>query len=137
MRASVRDVLRKRRMAGTERAASECNGMSIRKAIDARAAGLMVLLCLVWGFHQVAIKAAAPDISPVLQLALRSGVAALLVGLLMSWRGERISLREGTWRPGLLTGLLFSLEFLFIGEGLRHTNASHMVVFLYTAPIFA
>jgi drug/metabolite transporter (DMT)-like permease len=37
----------------------------------------------------------------------------------------------------MLVGLLFGLEFLVVGEGLRHTSASHMVVFLYTAPVFA
>src|SRR5690606_35168356 len=41
------------------------------------------------------------------------------------------------WRPGLAVGFLFAFEFLFVGEGLRHTSASHMVVFLYTAPVFA
>jgi drug/metabolite transporter (DMT)-like permease len=34
-------------------------------------------------------------------------------------------------------GFLFALEYLLVGEGLRHTSAAHMVVFLYTAPIFA
>ena len=33
--------------------------------------------------------------------------------------------------------LLFGMEFWLVGEGLRHTSAAHMVVFLYTAPIFA
>lgn len=110
--------------------------MEMRKALDGRAAGLMVVLCLVWGLQQVAIKAAAPDIAPLLQIALRSGVAAALVGLLMLVRRERLSL-AGTWRPGLLVGFLFALEYLLVGEGLRYTSASHMVVFLYTAPIFA
>jgi drug/metabolite transporter (DMT)-like permease len=72
-----------------------------------------------------------------LQIGLRSGGAAVLVGLLMAVRGERLSLADGTWRPGLVVGLLFGVEFLLVGEGLRHTSASHMVVFLYTAPIFA
>ena len=97
----------------------------------------MFLLCLIWGLQQVVLKAAAPDIAPLLQIALRSGIAALLVGLLMYVRGERITLSEGSWRPGLLVGVLFALEYLFVGEGLRHTSASHMVVFLYTAPVFA
>ena len=97
----------------------------------------MFLLCMVFGLQQVVLKAAAPDIAPLLQLALRSGIAALLVGLLMFFRGEQMSLGDGTWRPGLLVGVLFALEFLFVGEGLRHTSASHSVVFLYTAPAFA
>jgi drug/metabolite transporter (DMT)-like permease len=55
----------------------------------------------------------------------------------MHFRGEHMSLRDGTLLPGLAVGVLFALEFLLVAEGLRHTSASHMVVFLYTAPIFA
>jgi drug/metabolite transporter (DMT)-like permease len=72
-----------------------------------------------------------------MQIGLRSGVAALLVGLVMWWRKERMNLHDGTLRPGVVVGLLFGFEFLLVAEGLRHTSASHMVVFLYTAPIFA
>jgi len=108
-----------------------------RKTIDGLAMGLMLLLCVIWGLQQVVLKAAAHDISPLLQIALRSGVAALLVGILMLLRGERLFPGDGTWKPGLAVGLLFALEYLFVGEGLRYTSASHMVVFLYTAPVFA
>ncbi len=111
--------------------------MGKRDAVDKRASGLMLILCAIWGLQQVAMKAAAPDIAPILQVAFRSGAASVMVGLLMLARGERLSLSDGTWRPGILVGLLFALEFLFVGEGLRYTSASHMVIFLYTAPIFA
>jgi len=46
----------------------------------------MVLLCALWGLQQVAIGLAAPAMSPALRASLRSGLAALLVGLLMTWR---------------------------------------------------
>ena len=108
--------------------------MDTRTALDGQAMGIMTVLCLIWGLQQVVLKAAAPDVSPLLQIALRSGIAAVLVGALMRWRRERFPL--ATWRPGLLVGFLFALEFLLVGEGLRFTSASHMVVFLYTAPIF-
>lgn len=111
--------------------------MDTRKELDGRATGLMLVLCLLWGVQQVAIKVNAQDIAPLLQLALRSGIAAALVGLLMLFRRERLSLSDGMWRPGLLVGVLFALEYLFVGEGLRYTTASHMSIFLYTAPIFA
>ncbi|MBB1074843.1 DMT family transporter [Rhodoferax sp. 4810] len=111
--------------------------MTTRQALDARASSLMLLLCLLWGLQQVVLKATAHDIAPIMQIGIRSGVAALLVGLLMWWRKERMSVTDGTLRAGLLVGLLFALEFLLVGEGLRHTSASHAVVFLYTAPIFA
>lgn len=106
-----------------------------RRNTDAFALQVMLGLCLIWGIQQVLIKSAAADIAPVMQAALRSGIAALLVGLLMCWRGgwDQVS---ATWRGGLLAGSLFGLEFLFIAEGLQLTSAAHMSVFLYTAPVF-
>lgn len=111
--------------------------MQDRKGIDGRAFSMMIVLCMIWAFQQIAIKAAAVDVAPVLQIAIRSGVAAVLVALLMAWRREPLALGDGTWRPGLLVGALFGIEFVFLGEGLRYTTASHMAVFLYTAPFFA
>src|SRR5690606_6753815 len=107
------------------------------KAIDSGAFGLMALLCMVWGFQQIAIKAAAVDISPIMQMGLRSGIAAALIWLLMLSRREPLALHDRTRRPGLPIGGLVALEFLLLGEGLRYTTASHMAVFLYTAPFFA
>jgi drug/metabolite transporter (DMT)-like permease len=112
-------------------------GLTMQKVLDRKAVAGMLLLCLIWALQSIVLKATAADMAPVFQLALRSGGAALLVALLMAWRGERMPLRDGSWRPGLLVGLLFGLEFVLVGEGLRHTSAGHMVVFLYTAPIFA
>ena len=111
--------------------------MDSRKALDGRAIGLMLVLCAIWGLQQVVLKATAADITPIFQIALRSGGAALLVGMLMLARRDRLSVVKGTWRAGLLVALLFGVEFWLVGEGLRHTSAAHMVVFLYTAPIFA
>jgi len=110
--------------------------MDTRQTLDRRAVILMLVLCMIWGLQQSLMKLAAPDVAPVMQIAVRSGVAALLVSLLMLWRRERIALLDGTWRAGVLVGLLFGFEFLLVSEGLRHTSASHMAVFLYTAPIF-
>jgi drug/metabolite transporter (DMT)-like permease len=108
-----------------------------RKPLDAFAIGTMLVLCVVWGAQQVAIKLAARDVVPIMQVALRSGLSAALVALVAWWRGDGLPFRDGTWRPGLVAAALFGFEFLFIAEGLRHTSASHMVVFLYTAPVFA
>ncbi len=107
-----------------------------RKPVDASALGLMVLLCALWGLQQVAIKLAAPDVAPVMQVALRSGLSAALVAGWARLRGQRLDLLGPTLRPGLLAGALFAGEFLFVAEGLRHTTASHMAVFLYTSPVF-
>jgi drug/metabolite transporter (DMT)-like permease len=96
----------------------------------------MVLLCAIWGMQQVAIKVTLAGISPVLQVGLRSAVAAALVFVWARWRGLRLFDADGSLTPGLIAGLLFALEFVCIFAGLEHTGASRMVVFLYTAPCF-
>ena len=108
-----------------------------RKSADAFLFQVMLGLCVIWGFQQVAIKLAAADVAPVLQATLRSGIAAFLVALLMLWRGGWSAMGRDNLCAGLLAGVLFALEFLFIALGLRYTSASHMAVFLYTAPIFS
>lgn len=108
-----------------------------RKPIDSSAVLTTVVLCALWGLQQTAIKAAAGEISPMLQVALRSGIAALLVLLAV-----RFVIKD-PWNPAvrfadcLKVGIGFTLEFFFVSEGLRFTSAAHMSVLLYTAPLFA
>ena len=105
-----------------------------RKALDVNAYAVMVLLTALWGFQQVAVKWIAADVSFVMQAAIRTIAATLL---LLGWAGVRgIPLfgRDGTLWPGLIAGLLFAFEFVFIYAGLGHTNASRMSVFIYLAP---
>ncbi|MBS2693742.1 EamA/RhaT family transporter, partial [Salmonella enterica subsp. enterica serovar 1,4,[5],12:i:-] len=98
--------------------------MNARIGIDGRAAAAMVMLCAIWGMQQVAIKAAEPDVSAVLQIAIRSGLAALGVYLLARCRGECFTWDRATLSAGLSVGALFALEFFFVSEGLRYTSAS-------------
>lgn len=108
----------------------------VRKPLDGFAVLVMLMLCLCFGLQQVAVVVAAHSIHPVMQMALRCGLAALLVSGLMWWRGGSFSVRDGTLGPGIVAGVLFAIEFLCVSVGLSYTTASHMVVFLYTAPIF-
>jgi len=105
------------------------------QSLDARATSLMALLCLIWSLQQVSLKAIADEAGPMLVIALRSLVAVLLLAALMRWRGEELD--RARWRPGVVAGLLFGLEYLLVAGALRLTHASHVIVFLYTAPVFA
>ena len=105
-----------------------------RRALDATAIAAMLLLTALWGFQQVTIKWIAADVSHVMQAALRSIMATVL---LLFWaRAHRIALfgRDGTLAAGIGAGLLFAFEFVLIYGGLAYTNASRMSVFVYLAP---
>jgi len=110
--------------------------LSVRRPLDPLAATLVLILCAVWGFQQVAIKDVAAQAAPVMQLAIRFGGASIFFGLWVIISEGRRAFSDGTLPSGLLLGLMFSLEFVFAGQALLHTTAAHSVVFLYTAPIF-
>ncbi len=102
--------------------------------LDSLAVGLLLILCASWGLQQVAIKIIAADVSPVMQAAIRSVGATLLVCAWAWSRGERVFVRDGTLWWGTAAGLLFGIEFLLIYWGLAYTNASRAVIFLYMSP---
>ncbi|MFS8084675.1 MAG: DMT family transporter [Acidobacteriota bacterium] len=108
--------------------------MTDRKPVDALAFTTMLVLCILWGLNQVAIKTAAAGVSTVLQGGIRSIAATLLLVAWMAWRGTPLFQRDGTLVCGLAVGALFALEFVFVYAGLAHTTASRMVVFIYLAP---
>jgi drug/metabolite transporter (DMT)-like permease len=109
---------------------------SAARPLDAVATVLAVVLCLSWGFNQVAIKLALPEIPPLVQAAFRSTFGALIVVLWARGRGVKLTESDGTLVPGLIAGVLFALEFLLIFRGLTWTSASRASLFIYTAPFF-
>jgi drug/metabolite transporter (DMT)-like permease len=109
---------------------------SAGRPLSPGAVALMLVLCLSWGFNQVAVKLALPDIPPMLQATIRSAGALIVLFLIARMRGVKMFERDGTLRAGLLAGVIFGFEFLLIYRGLLLTSASRAVVFLYTAPFF-
>jgi uncharacterized membrane protein len=109
---------------------------SAGRALTPGAVALMLMLCLSWGFNQIAVKLALPDVPPMMQALIRSA-GALPVMLLVGWlRGVKFFARDGSFGPGMLAGVLFGIEFVLIFTGLVFTSASRAAVFLYTAPFF-
>jgi drug/metabolite transporter (DMT)-like permease len=110
--------------------------MNNRKPLDLTACLSIVLLCSLWGGQQVLFKLTIHDIHPNMQIALRSAIGCILLAAFMWHKGVSLALWRGPWRAGTMVGSLFALEWWMIGEALQYTSASHVVVFLYTAPIF-
>ncbi len=80
--------------------------MEERKNLDTRASALMVLLCMVLGLQQVVLKIAALDIAPIMQIALRSGLSAVLV-LPLLWRDQIHLFSYQQCKAGALVALFF------------------------------
>src|SRR6202158_5497669 len=109
---------------------------SAGRPLSAGAAALMLMLCLSWGFNQIAVKLVLPDVPPMLQALTRSVGALPVLLIIARARGVRLFERDGTLWPGVSAGVIFGIEFVLIYRGLLLTSASRAAVFLYTAPFF-
>lgn len=110
-----------------------------RPHLDTLAVTSLLLCAALWGLNQTASKVAVAEIPPLLQAAMRSSGAALLLGLWAVVRDIPLRPAAGSPRtlwPGLAAGALFALEFGCIFIGLQYTSASRMAVFIYLAPFF-
>ncbi len=107
-----------------------------RHPLDARALMLVSFLCVIWGMQQVVMKGVAPDVHPIMQLAIRFAAASIFFGIWVAFSEGRRAFSDGTLPSGLLMGLMFTLEFILAGTALLYTTAAHVSVFLYSAPIF-
>src|SRR5258708_14378758 len=103
------------------------------RPLDTFAATLIFALCVVWGFNQVVVKLALPDVGPIAQTGIRSGIGALRVSAYAFATRRRIFEIDGTEAAGALAGALFTAEFIALYESLRFTTSAPPTGVVYSA----
>ncbi|HZZ62374.1 MAG TPA: DMT family transporter [Roseiarcus sp.] len=106
------------------------------RPLDRFAAALTLALCVLWGFNQVVVKSALPEIGPIWQTGARAAIGCVCVAAYAFATKRRVFVLDGTEAAGLITGLLFTAEFIALYESLRFTTAARATVFIYAAPFF-
>lgn len=100
-------------------------------------AGLLLLLvCAIWGGNAVSIKFSNQGIPPLLAATIRSVAAGFLVLLWAKFKGQGVLFPKGARRHGVMIGLLFGLDFLFLYWSISFTTASRATIFLYSHPFW-
>ena len=69
-----------------------------------------------------------------MQAGIRSFIAVVALSIWMYARDIRPFQKDGTLIPGIISGVLFAIEFVFMYWGLTYTSASRAVIFIYLAP---
>jgi drug/metabolite transporter (DMT)-like permease len=108
-----------------------------RKPIDANAFVIVLVLGMVWGCQNVVIKLTTPEVSLLMQGALRFTAATMLVFLWARVQGISLFRRDATLGSGVAVGVLFALEYIFLYTALGLTLASRLSTFVYLAPVFS
>ncbi|MES1148714.1 MAG: EamA/RhaT family transporter, partial [Bradyrhizobium guangdongense] len=68
---------------------SEPASPSVGRPLSAGAIALMLMLCLTWGFNQIAVKLVLPDVPPMLQATIRSMGALPVLFIVGTLRGVK------------------------------------------------
>lgn len=110
--------------------------MEKKDRIDLLGAGLLVGVSLLLGLNQVLVKIVGQGMHPALQAGLRSAMAVLPVLALALLFRRRLSLRDGSLGWGIVTGVLFALEFLMLFLALDYSSVARVSVLFYTMPVW-
>lgn len=86
--------------------------------MNTRELGVLVLLCVIWGFHYVVIKFAVADIPPIFYAAMRMTIVAACMAPFLRWR-------PGMMGPVLLAAVCFgAFNYVFLFHGVKYATAS-------------
>jgi len=105
-----------------------------RQPVDMAGAAILLSLSLIFASNNLLIKYGTEAFQPVVMAALRSGIAALALTGWMLWRG--IEFRLDLWRPGLLIGAAFGIEFFLLFMALDLTTVVRAAILFYAMPLW-
>lgn len=98
---------------------------------------LLGLLALLWGSSYLLIKVAVAEIPPVSLIALRVSVAAIVLVVLVAWRGRRFPRRLSDWRMFMLQAFFNSIgAWTVLAWGQQYVDSGLASVLNSTSPIF-
>ncbi|TKB19085.1 MAG: DMT family transporter [Mesorhizobium sp.] len=107
-----------------------------RDAVDMTAAAIMVGLTLSWGMNYVAAKVSYAGYDPVFVSIARSILGGLCVFGWCRLRGIKLFQADGTLVAGIVAGVLFGVEFLFLYVGLEYTTVARNTLLVNTMPFW-
>lgn len=110
--------------------------MPRKDRIDAAGAGWLVGFALLFAVNQVVVKWTNTGLQPVFYAGVRSVLAIVPVLIWMRWRGIALRIDRGTAVGGLLIGLAFTAEFLFLFLALDFTTVVRSLILFYSMPIW-
>jgi drug/metabolite transporter (DMT)-like permease len=108
-----------------------------RKArIDPFGAASLTGFALFLALNQIIIKVVNQGLQPVFFAGLRSALAVVCLTLWLVIRRRPPVLRRQDAAMGVLAGVLFAAEFVFLFVALDLTTVTHAAIMLYSMPIW-
>lgn len=110
--------------------------MERKTQIDMFGAVALASFSLLLAYNQVVIKVTNGGLQPVFFAGLRSVGAMICVWLWLKWRGIPLSFPTGTLLAGIITGVVFAFEFMFLFIALDLTTVARSGIIFYSMPVW-
>lgn len=96
----------------------------------------MIGFAALLAFNQVVVKVTGGGFGPVFQVGLRSLFGTVFLLIWLRARGIPLSFPAGTLKWGILSGLIFSFEFICLYIALDLTTVSRASIIFYSMPVW-
>ncbi len=110
--------------------------MQRKEHIDAFGAGALIAFSALFGLNQVVIKVVNAGLQPVFSAGLRSLGAMVLIFLWLRLTRTKLEVQREVLPWGVLSGVLFSSEFILLFLALDITTVARTSVIFYTMPVW-
>ena len=110
--------------------------MERKSQMDAIGAAALIAFALHLAFNQVVIKVVNDGFGPIFSAGLRSAGAVVVLYLWMCWRRMSLAVPKAAVPAGILTGVLFGVEFMMLFSALDLTTVSRASVIFYSMPVW-
>lgn len=110
--------------------------MDRKSHIDMIGAVALIGFALNFGLNQVVVKVSNGGFQPVFMAAIRSIGAGVILIMWMRARGISLHLPRVGTVGGMIAGVLFALEFMFLFNALDLTTVSRSSIIFYSMPVW-
>ena len=104
--------------------------------MDTIGAAALIAFAFLLSFNQVVIKVVNEGFGPIFSAGLRSLGAVIVLYFWMRLRGISTSIPKAAVPAGILTGVLFGVEFMLLFSALDLTTVSRASVIFYSMPVW-
>lgn len=94
----------------------------------------LLSLSLLYASNNLLIKFGTEGFQPVAMAGLRSAIGVCALALWMQWR--QLPFRFDLWRPGLVIGAVFGIEFFLLFIALDLTTVVRAAILFYAMPLW-
>ncbi len=106
------------------------------RPVDFLAASFLIIFSILLGLNQVMVKLVNEGMHPIFQVALRSTFAIFPILIYCYILKKKIIINNGSLIPGLIAGILFAIEFIFLFTALDYSTVTRVSLIFYTMPVW-